>query len=245
VLIIAAVGAVCSYIEKYITTNLAQQVMHDLRETLYAHLQRLSLGFHDRKQTGDLIGRLTSDIDAIQSFIASGLLGVLINGLTLLGMMAVMFSISRQFTLIALSVAPVLFLVVLHYTLRIKKATREVRKKEGEMVSVIQEVLSSMRVVKAFGREEYEQGRMAKESKASLEIALRVRGLKVKLTPTVDLIVAVGTCLVLWFGGRMALSGALSTGSLVLFIWYLGRMYKPMRETVEDDGRVRQSRDRL
>ena len=79
VLIIAAVGAVCSYIEKYITTNLAQQVMHDLRETLYAHLQRLSLGFHDRKQTGDLIGRLTSDIDAIQSFIASGLLGVLIN----------------------------------------------------------------------------------------------------------------------------------------------------------------------
>jgi subfamily B ATP-binding cassette protein MsbA len=230
VLGIAAVGAVCSYTEKYITASLGQWVMHDLRHTLYAHLQRLSLGFHDRKQTGDLISRLTSDIDAIQNFIASGLLGVMINGLTLLGMAAVMFSLSRQFTLIALSVAPLLFAVVFHYTRCIKKATREVRRKEGEMVSVIQEVLSSMRVVKAFGREEFEQQRLAEESFESIEIALRVRGLKVRLAPLVDMIIAAGTCLVLWFGGRMALAGSLSVGSLVLFIWYLGRMYKPMRE---------------
>ncbi len=230
VLAIAAIGAICSYTEKYITTNLGQWVMHDLRHQLYSHIQRLSLGFHDRKQTGDLISRLTSDIDAIQSFIASGLLGALMNSLTLVGMIAVMFYINSQFTWIALSVAPVLFLVVFHFTRRIKKATRDVRKKEGEMVSVIQEVLSSMRVVKAFGREDYEQRRMAEESRESLEIALRVRGLKVRLSPLVDMITAVGTCLVLWFGGRMALAGSLSVGSLVLFIWYLGRMYKPMRE---------------
>jgi subfamily B ATP-binding cassette protein MsbA len=230
VLAIAAIGAVCSYTEKYITTNLAQWVMHDLRHMLYSHIQRLSLGFHDRKQTGDLISRLTSDIESIQAFIASGLLGVLMNSMTLVGMIAVMFWINSQFTLIALSVAPVLFLVVFHFTRRIKKATRDVRKKEGEMVSVIQEVLSSMRVVKAFGREDYEQRRMAEESRASLEIALRVRGLKVQLSPLVDMITAVGTCLVLWFGGRMALAGSLSVGSLVIFIWYLGRMYKPMRE---------------
>ena len=230
VLAIAAVGAVSSYTEKYVTTSLAQWVMHDLRRTLYSHIQRLSLGFHDQKQTGDLISRLTSDIDAIQNFIASGLLGALINSLTLVGMMAVMFCLSPRFTLIALSVAPLLFAVVFHYTRRIKKATREVRKKEGEMVSVIQEVLSSMRVVKAFGREEFEQRRLAEESRESIQIALQVRGLKVKLAPMVDMIIAVGTCLVLWFGGRMALTGSLSAGSLVLFIWYLGRMYKPMRE---------------
>jgi subfamily B ATP-binding cassette protein MsbA len=120
--------------------------------------------------------------------------------------------------------------VVFHYTRSIKQATRDVRRKEGEMVSVIQEVLSSMRVVKAFGREEFEQQRLAEESFASIGIALRVRGLKVRLAPLVDLIIAAGTCLVLWFGGRMALEGSLSVGSLVLFLWYLGRMYKPMRE---------------
>ena len=230
VLAIAAVGAVCSYTERYITATLGQWVMHDLRHTLYAHIQRLSLGFHTRKQTGDLITRLTSDIDAIQTFITTGLLGVLINVLTLAGMVGVMFVLSSQFTMIALSIAPLLFFVVFHYTRRIKRATREVRKKEGEMVSVIQEVLSSMHVVKAFTGEEQEQRRLVEESRETVEIALKVRGMKVKLAPMVDMIIAAGTCLVLWFGGRMALTGALSAGSLVLFIWYLGRMYKPMRE---------------
>jgi len=230
VVAIALLGAVSNYAEKYISASLGQWVAHDLRRTLYCHIQQLSLAFHNRKQTGDLVSRLTSDIDAVQSFIAAGLLGTLINSLTLAGMMAVMFCLSRHFTLIALCVVPPLFVVVFHYTRRIKAGTREVRKKEGEIVSVIQEVLSSMHVVKAFAREEFEQRRLAKESRESIAIALRVRDLKVKLPTTVDLIIAAGSGLVLWFGGRMALSGSLSVGSLVLFIWYLGRMYKPMRE---------------
>ena len=230
VLLIAAVGAVSTYIERYLTTSVSQYVMHDLRQALYSHIQRLSLDYHDRKYTGDLISRLTSDIDSIQSFIASGLLGALISCLTLVGMIVIMSYMSWQFTLISLSVAPLLFIVVFHYTRSIKAASREVRRKEGEMVSVIQEVLSAIRVVKAFAREEYEQRRLAEESRESVRLALQARGLKAKLSPAVDMIVAVGTCLVLWFGGCMALSGALSAGSLVLFVWYLGKMYKPMRE---------------
>jgi subfamily B ATP-binding cassette protein MsbA len=229
-LAIAALGAICSYTEKYITASLGQWIMHDLRRKLYSRIQRLSLGFHSQKKTGDLMSRLTSDIDAIQGFITSGVLGVLINGLTLAGMIAVMLCLSPQFTVIALSVAPLLFIVVFHYTRRIKKATREVRQKEGEMASVIQEVLSSMHVVRAFAREDYEQRRLSDVSRQSVDIALQARSLKVKLSPMIYMIIAAGTCLVLWFGGRMALAGALSAGSLVLFIWYLGRMYKPMRE---------------
>ena len=230
VLVIAIIGAICSYAEKYVTTSVAQWVMHDLRRMLYYHLQRLSLAYHDNKQTGDLLSRVTSDIDAIQSFIASGLLGSAVNVLTLAGMVGVMLYLNWRFTLIALSVAPVLFGVVYHYTRRIKKASREVRKKEGEIVSVIQEVLSSIRVVKAFAREEYEQRRLEEESLEGVEIALRARGLKAKLAPLVEIIVAVGTTLVLWFGARLVLNGTLSAGSLVVFIFYLGKMYKPMQE---------------
>ena len=230
VLVIAIVGALCSYAEKYVTTSVAQWVMHDLRRMLYHHMQRLSLAYHDNTQTGDLLSRVTSDIDAIQSFIASGLLGSGVNVLTLAGMVGVMLYLNWQFTLIALSVAPVLFAVVYHYTRRIKKAAREVRKKEGEIVSVIQEVLSSIRVVKAFAREDYEQRRLEEESLEGVEIALRARGLKARLAPLVEIIVAVGTSLVLWFGARLALSGTLSAGSLVVFIFYLGKMYKPMQE---------------
>ena len=164
VIAIAIVGAACNYAEKFISASLGQWITHDLRHTLYSHIHQLSLVYHNQKQTGDLVSRLTSDIDAVQSFIASGLLGALINSLTLAGMMAVMFCLSRDFTLIALCVVPPLFMVVFHYTHRIKAATRQVRKKEGEIVSVIQEVLSSIRVVKAFAREEYEQHRLEEES---------------------------------------------------------------------------------
>src|SRR5580658_2684927 len=230
VLAIAALDALCSYTEKYLTTSVGQWVMHDLRRTLYSHIQRMSLGFHDQSQAGDLISRVTSDIDAVQSFIASGLLGGLINALTLVGMVGVMFYINWRFTLIALSVAPVLFWVVYRYTRRIKKASREVRKKEGEIVSVVQEVLTSIRVVKAFAREDFEQRRLEEESLENVEIALRARSLKARLAPLVSVIVAAGTGLVLWFGSRMVLAGGLEPGSLILFIFYLGKMYKPMQD---------------
>jgi len=230
VLVIAAIGAICSYTEKYLTTSIGQWVMHDLRRTVYFHIQRLSLAFHDQSRTGDLISRVTSDIDTLQSFITSGLLGALTNCLTLVGMVGVMFYLNWRFTLIALCVAPVLFLVVYVYTRRIKKAARAVRKKEGEIVSIIQEVLSSIHVVKAFAREDYEQRRLEEQSLEGVEISLRARSLKAKLSPLVEMIVAVGTSLVLWFGARMVLDGSLSAGALVVFILYLGKMYKPMQE---------------
>jgi ATP-binding cassette subfamily B protein len=144
-------------------------------------------------------------------------------------MVAVMVWISWRFTLIALSVAPVLFAVVYTYTRRIKKASRDVRRKQGEIVSVMEEVISSIRIVKAFAREDFEQRRLEEESLEGVEIGLKARSLKAELTPIVTVIVAVGTGLVLWFGGRMALRGALSAGLLVVFIMYLGKMYKPMQ----------------
>ena len=230
VLVIAVFGAVCSYAEKYVTTSVGQWVMHDMRRMLYSHIQRMSLAYHDNKRTGDLISRVTSDIDSVQSFIASGLLSSLISMLTLVGMVGVMFYLNWRFTLIALSVAPLLAVVVYTYTRRIKKASRDLRKKEGEIVSVIQEVISSIRVVRAFAREDYEQRRLEVESMEGVEMALKARSLKAKLSPLVEIIVAIGTCLVLWFGSRMALAGSLSVGSLVVFIMYLGKMYKPMQE---------------
>jgi ATP-binding cassette, subfamily B, bacterial len=229
-LVIAIFGAICSYFEKSSTTTVGQWVMHDLRRTLYAHIQRLSLSFHDSSQTGDLISRVTSDIDSVQSFVTSGLLSVLIDLLTLIGMVVIMFCMNWQFTLIALSIAPVLFLVVFRYTRLIRKSSREVRKKEGQIASTVQEVLSSIRVVKAFAREDYEQKRLEEESLESVEIALRARALKSRLAPFVEIIVGIGTSLVLWFGARMVLSGALDAGSLIVFISYLGKMYKPMQD---------------
>ena len=230
VIAIAISGAIASYVEKYLTTKVGQKVMHDLRHTLYHHIQRLSLSYYEQQKTGDLMVRITSDIDAIQEFVSSALLGIVIDVITLAGMLCVMFYLDWDFTLIALSVAPLLFFVVYSYTHRIKKATREVKKKESEIASVVQESLTSMRVIKAFAREDYEEERLDKESLESVDIALRARRIKAKLSPLVDIIVALGTCLVLWYGTKLVLSGELSTGALLVFILYLGKMYKPMRD---------------
>ena len=227
---IAVVGAISSYFEKYLTTSVSQWVTHELRRTLYNHIQRLSLAEHDKAQTGDLISRVTSDIGAVQDFINSALLGIFVNVLTLIGMTAVMLYINWRFTLIALSIAPALFVVVYSFTRRIKKASHALRKKESELVSVVEEVLTSVRVVKAFAREDFEVTRFESQSLENVEKALEARGIKAKLSPIVDVMVAIGTCLVLGYGARLALAGQLSAGVLIVFLLYLGKMYKPMRE---------------
>jgi ATP-binding cassette, subfamily B, bacterial len=230
VIVIALAGALSAYAEKYLTTSVGQWVMHDLRRVLYHHIQRLSLAYHDHKPTGDLISTVTADIDSIQDFISQALLGIVVNVLTLVGMLLVMFYLNWRFTLIALSVTPFLFAVVYTYTRRIKQASRALRKKEGEVVSVVAEVLNSIRVVKAFAREDYEEARLAQQSLENVEIALRARSLKAKLAPVVQVIVAVGTCLVLWYGVNLVLTNQLTSGSLLVFLLYLGKMYKPMRD---------------
>ena len=227
---IAVIGAISSYTEKYLTTSVSQWVTHDLRRTLYNHIQRMSLAEHDHAQTGDLISRVTSDIGAVQDFVNSALLGMIVNVLTLVGMIGVMLYVNWRFTLIALSIAPVLFALVYSFTRRIKTASRQVRKKESELVSVVQEVLTSVRVVKAFAREDFEVSRFESQSLQNVETALEARSLKAKLSPIVDVMVSIGTCLVLAYGARLALRGELSVGVLMVFLLYLGKMYKPMRE---------------
>jgi len=230
VAVIAIAGAISSYANTALTTNVGQWVMHDLRRTLYHHIHRLSLAEHDEKQTGDLVGRVTSDIESIQSFVTTALLGMVTNALTLAGIIGVMLYVNWRFTLISLSIAPVLFLVVYLFTRRIKKTSRDVRKKESELLSIVAEVFSSIRVVKAFAREEYEERRFERHSLENVEAALVARNVKMKLAPVVDIIVATGTCLMLWYGARLVIAGQLTAGALVVFLLYLGKMYKPMRD---------------
>ena len=233
VMVIALLDAVCTYGEKWVTTTVGQWVSHDLRRALYSRVQRLSLSYHDQSKTGDLISRVTDDIDAIQTFIVSGLLSIVVDIATIIGMIGVMFYLSWQLTLIAMTVVPVLFTIVYVYTRRVKKYSRAVRKQEGQMISVVQEVLSSIRVVKAFSRENYEIQRLEGESLETVEAALKARRLKARLVPLVSIVTGVGTALVLYFGGKHALTNAVvgaGGGTIVVFLAYIKNMYKPMQD---------------
>ena len=227
---IAMVGAVSSYTERYLSTTIGKRVGFDLRHTLYHHVQRLSLSFYEHRQTGDMVVRLTADIDAVEDFITGAVLGIVLDVVTLVGMLAVMLYLDWRFSLIGLSIAPILFVVVFRFMRRIKEATREVKKRQSELASVVQESISSARIVKAFAREDFEEHRLDRQSMASVDATLRARSVKARLAPLVDLVIAAGTCLVLFFGVRFVLSGRITAGGLIVYVLYLGKMYKPIKD---------------
>ena len=146
VVAIAVFGAISSYTNDYLSATVGTRVGYDLRRLLYHHVQRMSLSFYEHRQTGDMVVRLTSDIDAAESFISSAVLGIVLDVITLAGMAVVMFYLDWRFSLIGLSIAPFLFVTVYRFTRRIKRAAREVKKKESELASVVQESISSARV---------------------------------------------------------------------------------------------------
>jgi subfamily B ATP-binding cassette protein MsbA len=230
VLGIAAVGAVSSYTEKYLATTVGKRVGHDLRHALYHHVQRLSLSFYEQRQTGDMVVRLTNDIQAAEDFITNAVLGIVLDIVTLSGMWGVMIYLNWRFSLIGMSIAPVLFVVVYRFMRRIKAAAREVRKNDSELASIVQESIASARVVKAFAREDFEEARLDRQSQSNVEATLRARSIKAILAPLVDLVIAAGTCLVLLVGARYVMAGRLTSGALVVYVLYLGKMYKPIKD---------------
>ena len=230
VVLIAIVGGISGYVEKYLTTSVSQWVAHDLRLLLYQRIQRLSLADHGKSRAGDLISRVTKDIDDVQDFIDTALIGIAVNVLTLVGMIGVMLYVNWRFTLIGLSVAPVLFVFVYFYSRKIKEASRTVKRKESDLMSGVAEVFNSIQVVQAFAREDYEDRRFTSESRENVRAGLQARSVKAKLSPMVDVIVAIGTCLVLGYGVTLVSAGELSTGVLIVFLMYLKKSYKPIKD---------------
>jgi subfamily B ATP-binding cassette protein MsbA len=229
VLASAALSGVSTFTESFFMVRVANWVLYDLRRRLYWHIQRLSLSYHDERRVGELNSTLIGDIQVVQDMIANGVLDFVVSVLTLVGMAVVMVAINWRFALLALSITPFLFVIVYRYTLRIKQASRAVRRQEGRIASLAQEVLSSMRVVQAYTREDYEQRRFERENQQRVVAGIQASTLRSALAPLADLLVAIGTVLVLWYGAHEVLVGTMTSGSLLVFLAYLTRLYSPMR----------------
>lgn len=226
---IAAIDGVVSYLGQSRVTNLGQRVVFDMRRDLYAHLQALPLSFHDKRRTGDMVARLTSDLVLVQELVVSGLFDLFTNSLTLIGMVVIMFLIDWRLTFLALMVMPLMFFVVHHYTTRIRMLSRDQRKKEGQIASISQETLSSQRIVKAYNAEARETSRFEQASAQSLASSMRSTQLQSAFTGVVAVCVAIGTGTIILFGGMGVMASVLTAGDLIVFLTYLGSMYRPMR----------------
>ena len=223
-------GALFDYAGTYLMDSSGVRMVADVREALFAHLQRHSLRFHATQRTGDLISRVMSDIGRIQDMLIQSFSVLIPNVALLVGMMTVMFLIDWSFTLIALAVGPPLFLLIFVYKRRIKGASRRARQLEGRLAAHTGEVLGAVRVVQAFTREDFEEERFSRQSSSTLGANLEATRLQARFSPLVDIIAGLGTAIVLFVGTHRVLSGQLSLGLLLVFLSYLGSLYKPMRQ---------------
>lgn len=241
VVIIAFVGALASYIANYYTESVGQWVANDLRMRTYHHLERLSLGYFDSHQTGSLLSTITSDIQTIQSFASSATLSILVDLLTIVGMLGIMFWLNWDFTLIIVAITPFMLLLASRFKKVVKKATHEVRKQQSNMVAVVQQGLESMRVVKAFGRQDLAQQELGEVSRATLDAALKARRVKALLSPMVAVIVSLCTAVVLWRGSSLILAGTMTAGSLIVFLSYLVQFFKPVKDLATMTNQIAQT----
>ncbi|MBL9176091.1 MAG: ABC transporter ATP-binding protein [Verrucomicrobiales bacterium] len=240
-LLIAAVGAIASYVDNYYTESVGQWVANDLRLRVYHHLHRLSLSYFDTHQSGALISTITDDVQTIQNFASSSTLGILTDLLTIIGMLGLMFWLDWDFALIAVGVTPFLLLFVARFKKSVKKATHEVRKRESDLVSVVQQGLESVRSVKAFGRQDLEETRLADASRATVDAALKARRIKSLLSPVVSLVVAACTAIVLWRGAHLILTKAMTIGALTVFLAYLNKFFKPVQDLAKMTNTIAQA----
>jgi subfamily B ATP-binding cassette protein MsbA len=173
---------------------------------------------------------MTSDISTIQGFASSALLSILIDALTIVGMLGLMFYMNWDFALIAVAVTPILLFFVARFKTAVKKATHKVRTEQSSMVTVLQQGLESVRAVKAFDRQDLEEKNLKDISMETVQASLNARKVKSLLSPVVGLIVAACTAVVLWRGAHLVLIGVMTLGGLTVFLSYLGKFFKPVQD---------------
>src|SRR3984957_19107232 len=241
VLLIAILNATASYLANYFTESVGQWVANDLRMRTYHHLQYLSLRYYDSHQSGVLLSTITADVLTIKNFASSATLGIVIDMITILGMLVVMFFLNWDFTLIAVAITPLLLLLATRFKKAVKSSTHEVRKQQSNIVAVVQQDLESIKVVTAFGRQELEQQSLAVVSAATVAAALKARQVKALLSPIVSVIVSFCVAFVLWRGSLLILAKGMTAGELTVFLSYLGSFFKPVKDLASMNNSIAQT----
>ncbi|GAC1391042.1 MAG: hypothetical protein NVS4B11_23690 [Ktedonobacteraceae bacterium] len=240
--IFGLLSALLVYVELFIATFIAQSLSARLRQQLFDHLQRLSLDWHDKQKKGDLVQRVTGNIVDIEKLVTDGLVDLLAGILTLIGVAIIMLLISREYTLLSLAIAPLLFLIVSRYTGGIKAAARKKAKAAGKIADVATEDINALTVVRAFALEKRENLRFGKHVGTYREAGIHAGRLQAQFTPLVAVLVVLGTLIVVGIGGYVAAGNGINfgfvsinastidVGTLILFLIYLKMLYQPMRD---------------
>ena len=228
-LLTTVVGSLQDLSSELLQTYAGQKLAQDFRAILFRHVQRLSLSYHDMRGTADSTYRIQYDASSIQKIVVDGVIPLIGAMTTLLAMVYVTARLDWKLALVALSVCPVLFALNRRYAPRLRSSWKEIKKLDSSAMGIVQEVLSSVRLVKSFGREDREQKRFLDQSDKRLQRELQVAALQGGFDISVGLVMAAGSAAALLIGVQQVRSGQLSLGSLLLVLAYLQQIYKPLK----------------
>jgi ABC-type multidrug transport system fused ATPase/permease subunit len=228
--LIAAVTGLAFYVSNYYTESLGQWVANDLRVRVFHRLQLFSLGYFDHNRVGGILSTIMTDVQTIQSFASVSTSNLVTDTFTIFGMVVVMFVLRWDFALIALTVMPFLAIFVFRVNSLIKKATREVRTRQSELISTLQQGLEGFEVIQAFDRQDLEEHHLMEASEQTVTAWLKARRVSSLLAPVVGLAVALCIGLVLWRGSELILAGVTTVGTLTVFLAYLAKFFQPVRD---------------
>ena len=227
---IALAGGVLAYLQLYTTAKVGHRITWRLRGELFAHLQRLSLAFHRDSRSGELLTKVAGDTNLLRDMFSDWALTLGRHALTLVAMLSVMFLLNWQLALVVAATLPPLLGVIFVLNRRVKASVREQRKHEGLMATRLNEVLSSIALVQAFGRHTYEEDRFSREIEANYESGMRTTRTTGAIVKAIAVISAAGTAITVLLGAHEVLAGRLTPGELLVFITYVTSLYKPVRD---------------
>lgn len=231
--VVAAVAGALRWSQVYLTGEAGQLIMYRMRRDVFDKLQRLSVPYFDRNPVGRLMTRLTSDVQALYELFGSGMVAIFGDVFTLIGITVVMFVINWKLALITLAVVPLLLIVTFAFRKVVRDLYRQTRSQISSLNSYLQENITGMRVVQLFGREQHNFNRFQEQNVALKETYLKTIFFYALFFPGVELISALAVGVIIWGGGTMMISGTVTVGTLVAFLQYVERFYRPVRDLAE------------
>lgn len=220
---------VTNYGQTYLTSYVAQKAVRDIRADLYAHLQSLSLSFYNKNKTGEMISRLTNDVGILENAIVNGAIGVFYQAIVLIAGIFYLVYLNARLSLLLLVMLPVITVIMKNFNIKIRQVSRRVQIKIADISDVIQETLSAVRVVKSFGREEYEYQRFQMENEENFRARIKNAQYDAILSPFIEFIAAIAFTAILWYGGYEVYNGRMNPAALITYFTILLAIAQPLR----------------
>jgi ATP-binding cassette, subfamily B, bacterial len=238
IVVLAAANSACDSLAELYLARGGRTLGYNIRIALYSHLQKLSLAFHNQRRTGDVLTRVTGDVQAVEEFIVNSLSDLAGSVFLLVGTLGFLFYRSWRVALMALVLVPLLSLVSRYFSKRIKATAKRQRAREGDLASEASEMLSAIRVIQTYGGGGREQQKFADASKKAFGAAVETAGLEAKFSFVVSVMEALITSAVVWLGLLLITHGQLSVGTLVLFVILIQNMFKPTRRIIKEFANI-------